>query len=932
MGNAPEKGGGGGGGGQLSAQCVMGRRGVFLHGRGISMVGTANDKVPKKLIKAAAKLGARENSTLVGVNLMRFSENLLISLPDELGATRLANTLTDVDVSYNRLGPDFPRPLLSLQALRALSLVGNEIVTVPDEVVQLRTCAVLRLGLNRLEEVPCAVFGMPSLLSMYLNNNAIRRWGSFAEGDGSYVQAPLNALSLEFNELTQLPDDVSSLLDLTMLRLNNNKLSSLPAALCKLTDLKSLIVCHNELTSVPEELHSLTCIQALDLSFNPIRNLPDAFLTPTGVPDCPEVAPIADLPTTSAAVVSDDGHADLDVDVDPAASPDVILLRGDALAALGEINLCNTKLHRLPDEFFSRVPNLHTLHCTQNKLKRLPPSFGPQSTPRLAVLSLGSNSIKHLPECLTQLTQLNSLELSCNNLTHLPDFSKMTSLRNFSAAYNPLQEPLLLPVTLEELSLCGCSLSHFPAAEMSTLRIVLFSENNLTEVPPFLLRVNSLVICDLSFNRIAKFPISCGVITGHQLQYKCEVQTVIPNGFVPTPFLSAVGNTEFLGRRSSMEDVCTVDNAHDYDMVSLFDGHGGPHVALFLSRNLPTLMNKEMAVIPRPDDVPAVKSVFKKTQQLCRKMLGPHPEDCLIGSTAVVVLVFADHLVCANAGDSRAVLCTDNEAQRLSFDHKPLEKSEYERIRGLKGFVSEVGRVGNILAVARSFGDFYAGDLVSPDDPYVCSHPISDKDEFLILACDGIWDVVPDDVAVSVVRGSLLQNGDVDLAAHRLRNVAFLRGSTDNISVMVCVLPAFKKLLDQYIKAPDSTADGKGCQTMACHWDAKPKEIAAACAAKSSSTAVCIGGRPQAADGCCEPRAGPRSPHAVRNPHSHPHAAATERRVHHHSPTSSPSPSPSTPSPLGEAHRHGRSRMTSRTRSEDPIVQPTEHKTTTATK
>ena len=108
------------------------------------------------------------------------------------------------------------------------------------------------------------------------------------------------------------------------------------------------------------------------------------------------------------------------------------------------------------------------------------------------------------------------------------------------------------------------------------------------------------------------------------------------------------------------------------------------------------------------------------------------------------------------------------------------------------------GRVDGDLAVARAFGDFtykQREDLPPEAQEVSCEPEIrirerKETDRMLVLACDGVWDVVSDDQACTVVRESLQQHGgNSTVAAAALRDWAYINGSNDNISVIVVSLP-----------------------------------------------------------------------------------------------------------------------------------------------
>ncbi|KAI0769457.1 protein serine/threonine phosphatase 2C [Trametes elegans] len=136
-------------------------------------------------------------------------------------------------------------------------------------------------------------------------------------------------------------------------------------------------------------------------------------------------------------------------------------------------------------------------------------------------------------------------------------------------------------------------------------------------------------------------------------------------------------------------------------------------------------------------------------------------------------------LYCANAGDARGVLCRAGRAVRLTYDHKGSDKQEAKRIMDAGGFVMS-GRVNGVLAVTRSLGDSSMKEFVV-GSPYTTETELSDEDEFLILACDGLWDVVNDQAAVELVRGI----ADPRKAAEELLDHAYRNYSSDNVTVLV---------------------------------------------------------------------------------------------------------------------------------------------------
>lgn len=126
----------------------------------------------------------------------------------------------------------------------------------------------------------------------------------------------------------------------------------------------------------------------------------------------------------------------------------------------------------------------------------------------------------------------------------------------------------------------------------------------------------------------------------------------------------------------------------------------------------------------------------------------PNVKDELAGSTAIVVVLKNDTLYVGNVGDSRAVACWNGRVDVLSEDHKPCNELESKRIYAAGGWL-EAGRVNGNLALSRALGDFVfkRNDKLPPEDQIVTAVPdietrkITDELEFIVLACDGIFDV-----------------------------------------------------------------------------------------------------------------------------------------------------------------------------------------------
>ena len=152
------------------------------------------------------------------------------------------------------------------------------------------------------------------------------------------------------------------------------------------------------------------------------------------------------------------------------------------------------------------------------------------------------------------------------------------------------------------------------------------------------------------------------------------------------------------------------------------------------------------------------------------------------GTTALAVAVMGSRLVVANAGDSRAVLCRDGQAQDLTVDHKPSSERERQRIEAAGGIVDPDGYLNGELSVSRAVGDFHYPHLkiangVGPltAEPDVSELCLEDDCEFLVIASDGALEAMTSQKLVDIVRGELRRSNDPQRASQavvRLQNSA----------------------------------------------------------------------------------------------------------------------------------------------------------------
>ncbi|KAI8371487.1 phosphatase 2C-like domain-containing protein [Radiomyces spectabilis] len=232
----------------------------------------------------------------------------------------------------------------------------------------------------------------------------------------------------------------------------------------------------------------------------------------------------------------------------------------------------------------------------------------------------------------------------------------------------------------------------------------------------------------------------------------------------------------------------TMEDAHAYitdfhgvprqGFFAIFDGHAGKSTAEWCGANFhKTLLHclEKNAETPVPE---VLNLTFLEADRQVNQKEGKFS-----GCTAVVAYVQVKDkkrmLYTGNVGDARAVLSRQGKAVRLSYDHKGSDAKEAKRITDLGGFMMN-HRVNGVLAVTRSLGDSVMKEFVV-GNPYTTETELGNGDDFLILACDGLWDVCDDQEAVNLIKDVM----DPQEASRKLLEHALANFSTDNLTIMV---------------------------------------------------------------------------------------------------------------------------------------------------
>ncbi|KAF8957289.1 phosphatase 2C-like domain-containing protein [Flammula alnicola] len=289
--------------------------------------------------------------------------------------------------------------------------------------------------------------------------------------------------------------------------------------------------------------------------------------------------------------------------------------------------------------------------------------------------------------------------------------------------------------------------------------------------------------------------------------------------------------SEMQGWRITMEDahatVLDLDGSTDNSntFFAVYDGHGGSTVARFAGHNVHKRLVAEETYKAGEYET-ALKKAFLGTDEdlLANPAHTRDPSGC----TAVAALITHDNKIyVANAGDSRSVIGIKGEVKPLSFDHKPTSETERARISGAGGYI-EYGRVNGNLALSRALGDFEFKKNYSlgPEaqiitaNPDVTCHEITEDDEFLVLACDGIWDCLTSQQVVDFIRYQVSEGKELTEISEMMFEHCLAPDTTsgagigcDNMTILIVAITHGRTKEEWYQWVTDRVKSGYGYQT-----------------------------------------------------------------------------------------------------------------------
>mmetsp|Transcript_32323 Transcript_32323/g.62144 ORF Transcript_32323/g.62144 Transcript_32323/m.62144 type:complete len:655 (+) Transcript_32323:114-2078(+) len=265
------------------------------------------------------------------------------------------------------------------------------------------------------------------------------------------------------------------------------------------------------------------------------------------------------------------------------------------------------------------------------------------------------------------------------------------------------------------------------------------------------------------------------------------------------------------GRRGAdrMEDrhlvLQNLGGIQDAHLMAVFDGHRGASAAEYCADFLPhhlaeawsSAPNMGAAMCAAFESADKAFCAAERREKQNAADSGLRVDSTYAGCTAIAALLYGTTLVVANSGDCRGLLCTAGQAVQITRDHSAECEEERQRIIDAGGKVElkdswRIGKAG--IQVTRSIGDQDAkADGLTPT-PEVYVRELSPEDEFLVFACDGLWDTLSNDQVVGIIKDTVKHPA---MVAQRLGTEAINAGSGDNITVIVVFLQPSVGTLEQ---------------------------------------------------------------------------------------------------------------------------------------
>lgn len=662
--------------------------------------------------------------------------------------TNISESLSTLNINFNRL----TQISFTSSSLRELRLSGNDITTLPQK-AHFTSLTLLDVSYNKLSNINNIKSFAPHLEKLNAEFNFIDTFPAFPQ--------TIQTITLEYNRLTQIPP-LNSYQTLTSLTLNNNCIESiqqLPQSL------KCLTLENNRIESTSSI--SLTSLPTLSMSNNDLQKIPHF--------------------TNSLITVFNGSYNKIhEININ------------DFSQTITQLDLSGNDIEKIPNQLFM-LPELKNLSVFSNKITEIPIEI---SISQIQILNISRNPIKTLPklpqtlglliahDCLfdeipvsvSSLTRIASIDFTNNKIKTVPFLPNAESL--FLSCNEITEFPVILDnireidVSHNKIKHVNINHNHMYLNEMNISNNLLETYKCQSKLPGLeTLKLNNNPKLNIHFTFDNYPELDSLDISNTNIDINLSVpernmrEIVESTSFMQAPdtkifkYNPKVGYAEMKGKRNTMEDALIIQYNNHLNTFAVIDGHAGSFTADLTAFKLPQLITKF-----------DVNSIVNSLKDLNNYLKDENAGD---GATLALVVQQGNKLIAANIGDSRSLIVRSNGSVfPLSYDHKPYERSELERIRSNGSYVENM-RTEGVLAISRSLGDFTLVGVSAV--PCINEYTIQESDYRLLIACDGVFDVISNELAGKIV----ISEESPSVAAHKLRNAAYAMQSDDNISVIV---------------------------------------------------------------------------------------------------------------------------------------------------
>lgn len=716
---------------------------------------------------------------LKNLQLLDISSNRFVHYPEVIN---FCTNLLQVDLSYNKIHR-LPKSCRQLVKLAKMNLSHNKLTYIGDlsEMKNLRT---LNLRFNRISTINT---NAPNLQNLFLTDNRI---SNFDENlpklraleiqenpitSISFKEYPMNMTSLSLNKakLASIPGEIfNKLLRLEKLELNENNLTRLPSEISLLTKLVYLSAARNKLEGIPEEFSKLKSLKSLDIHSNNIRDffagMEDIELTylniSSNVFSFENLNQIFYMQFTSESKLAKSlmFFVAADNQFDDEAWP--------LFNCFTNLKLLNLSYNNLQDISKMKLENLTEIFLSGNKINTLPGDTVSRWK-FVKTLMLNGNQLLSLPAELSQLPQLTVLDIGSNQLKY--------NISNFHYDWNWRSNR-----DLKYLNFSGNRRFEIRSSMNQELQEDL---SDLTVLP----QLKVLGLMDVTLNTT--------LVPDENINFRLRTTASIINGM-------NYGVADTLGQRDyvSSRDV-TFERFRGHDdecLICLHDCKNqnsdyGYNISRIVRDVYDKILIRQLEKFGDANDDEIKKALRFSFLQLNKEINGMlnsvdnganidnlTSADLLSGACSTVIFMKGTKMYAANLGDCMAVLSKNNgDHLKLTKQHVPTKREEYERIRLSGGYVNN-GKLDGVVDVSRAVGFF---DLL----PHIHASPdisvvnITKADEMLIIGTHKLWEYMDIETACDIAREHI---SEPMLAAEELKDHAIAYGCSENITILCLTL------------------------------------------------------------------------------------------------------------------------------------------------